>query len=69
MLQVLKKAPNLKSFQIMFRDDAVQMLELLFGNCDGIMRLEISYCKLGDNSMTVLDKIVALYPGLEELEL
>ncbi|KAJ9586672.1 hypothetical protein L9F63_019710, partial [Diploptera punctata] len=68
-LKVLERAPNLKSFVIRFREDAVQLLEFLFGKCDGIKRLEIYYCYLGVSNMCVLDKIVAFYPELEELGL
>ncbi|KAJ9586674.1 hypothetical protein L9F63_019712 [Diploptera punctata] len=69
MLQVLKRAPNLKSIVIKYRNDVVRLLELLFDNCVSIKRLEIKWCKLEDNTMCVLDKIVAFYPELEELKL
>ncbi|KAJ9589697.1 hypothetical protein L9F63_017103 [Diploptera punctata] len=69
VVKVLKRAPNLRSFVIMYRKDAVQLLELLFGNCVGIKRLEINHCNLGNDCMDVLHKIMAFCPVLEELVL
>ncbi|KAJ9589696.1 hypothetical protein L9F63_017102, partial [Diploptera punctata] len=69
VVEVLIEAPMLKSLEIQKRDDAAQLMELLFDSCDGIKRLVIKFCNLGDDSMDVLAKIVTFYPELEELEL
>ncbi|PSN48714.1 hypothetical protein C0J52_08781 [Blattella germanica] len=69
VVQVLTEAPMLKSFVIFNRKDAAQLLEFMFDSCDGIKKLILSFCGLGEDSTGLLANIVTFYPDLEELSL
>ena len=69
MFQVLAEAPVLNSFIVNKRNDAAQLLELLFDSCEGIKKLMLRFCGLGEDSTGLLANIVTFYPDLEELVL
>ncbi|PNF15552.1 hypothetical protein B7P43_G16476 [Cryptotermes secundus] len=68
-VQVLAEAPALHSFIIDNRDDAFQLLELLFDSCGCLKKLNLRFCSLSEDSTGLLASIVAFYPNLEELTL